>query len=97
MTSVQDVVYKFFSDTVPLGQIWVLRALIAVPLIVGVAHIQGFEFKTLTTGLRPWPLLRSFAMTMMFLAFYAAIPFVSLSTLGAAAYTAPICVALLSA
>ena len=44
-----------------------------------------------------WPLIRAGLLTITFLGFYAAIPFVSLSTLGAAIYLAPIFVALMSA
>ena len=51
----------------------------------------------LADAVRMWPLLRSLFMTLMFLAFYAAIPFVNLSVLGAGTYTAPIFVTLLSA
>ena len=97
VTSVQDVVFKLFSDGVPLGQIFAIRALLAAPLIIALARAQGITFKELLAGVQNWPLARSFAMTMMFLAFYTAIPFVNLSTLGAATYTAPIFVALLSA
>ena len=34
VTSVQDVVFKLFSDGVPLGQIFAIRALLAAPLTV---------------------------------------------------------------
>ena len=42
-------------------------------------------------------MLRAIFITMTFLAFYSAIPFLSLSTLGAANYIAPVFVTLLSA
>lgn len=48
-------------------------------------------------ALAKWPLLRSISITITFLAFYSAIPFLSLSTVGAANYIAPVFVTLLSA
>jgi len=97
VTSVQDVVFKVFSTTLPLGQIFALRALLALPLLFALAWVQGIGGSVLAHALGTWPLLRSLLMTLMFLAFYAAIPFVNLSVLGAGTYTAPIFVTLLSA
>lgn len=97
VTSVQDVVFKLYGDTLTLGQIFTLRAILALPLFATLAFAQGLRGTVLAAALKPWPLLRSLAMTLMFLAFYAAIPFVSLSVLGAATYTAPLFVTLLSA
>ncbi len=97
VTSVQDVVFKIFSDRLSLGQIFTLRALLAFPLLLALAWAQGLGRGGLADALRTWPLLRAFFMALMFLAFYAAIPFVNLSVLGAGTYTAPILVTLLSA
>lgn len=97
VTSVQDVVFKLYGSTLTLGQIFTLRAVLALPLFATLAWAQGLRGAVLAAALKPWPLLRSLAMTLMFLAFYAAIPFVSLSVLGAATYTAPLFVTLLSA
>ena len=97
VTSVQDVVFKLFSSALSLGQIFALRGLLALPLLFALAWIQGVQGGVLATTLRTWLLLRSLFMTLMFLAFYAAIPFVNLSVLGAGTYTAPIFVTLLSA
>ena len=97
VTSFQDVVFKFFSNELSLWQIFALRAMLALPLLFALARVQGIQGSVLVDALRKWPLLRSLFMTLMFLAFYAGIPFVSLSTLGAGAYIAPIFVTLLSA
>ncbi len=96
VTSVQDVVFKIFSDALPLGQIFALRAMLAIPLLVALAWAQGIRGAVLADALRMWPLLRSLFMTLMFLSFYSAIPFVNLSVLGAGTYTAPIFVTLLT-
>ncbi len=97
VTSSQDVVFKFFSDRLPLGQIFALRGLLALPLLLGLAWAQGLKGAVIRQALRPWPLIRAFFVTLLFLAFYAAIPFITLSVLGAATYTAPLFVTLLSA
>ncbi|WP_282605544.1 DMT family transporter [Pelagibius sp. Alg239-R121] len=95
--SVQDVVFKLFSAELTLWQIFALRALMTLPLFFALAWVQGAQRSALVDALRKWPLLRALFMTMTFLAFYAAIPFLSLSSLGAANYIAPIFVTLLSA
>ncbi len=97
VTSVQDVVFKLFSNTMSLGQIFAIRALLALPLFFVVAWLQSRQRRVLSEAMGRWPLTRSLLMTLMFLAFYAAIPFVSLSVLGAGTYTAPIFVTMLSA
>ncbi len=95
--SLQDVVFKLFSAELTLWQIFALRALMTLPLFFALAWLRGKRRGVLREALRLWPLLRAVFMTLTFLAFYAAIPFLSLSTLGAANYIAPIFVTLLSA
>ncbi|MEM9717122.1 MAG: DMT family transporter [Pseudomonadota bacterium] len=95
--SVQDVVFKLFSTNLTLWQIFALRGLMTVPMLVAIGYIRGTGFDVIRSAYRFWPLLRGMCLTMTFLAFYAAIPFLSLSTVGAANYIAPIFVALLSA
>lgn len=95
--SSQDVVFKFFSAEISLWQIFTVRALLAFPLLFALAWWQGLHKSVLVNALQKWPLLRSLFLTLTFMAFYAAIPFLSLSTVGAANYIAPIFVTLLSA
>lgn len=95
--SVQDVVFKFFSNELPLGQIFALRALLALPMLFILARWRGVRGSILIAALQKWPLVRSISLTLLFVAFYAGIPFVSLSALGAATYLAPIIVTVLSA
>lgn len=97
VTSVQDVVFKLFSSSLPLGQIFALRALLAIPLLMALAWVQGLHLNVWRHAISKWTLTRSVFVTFLFLAFYGAIPFVSLSVLGAGTYTAPIFVAVLSA
>ena len=97
LISIQDVVFKLFSNELTLWQIFTVRALLALPLFFVLARVQGMQLSVLPIALQKWPLLRSLCMTLTFMAFYAAIPFISLSTVGAANYSAPIFVTLLAA
>lgn len=97
VTSVQDVVFKVFSNSLPLGQIFALRAFLAIPMLMALAWAQGLRLGVWRQAISTWTLTRAVFVTLLFLAFYGAIPFVSLSVLGAGTYTAPIFVALLSA
>lgn len=95
--SIQDVIFKLFSSQLTLWQIFALRGLLAVPMLIAVSWWRREHRGIFRMALGKWPLLRSIFITMTFLAFYAAIPFLSLSTVGAANYIAPVFVALLSA
>ena len=95
--SCQDVVFKVFSTSLSLWQIFTIRALLALPLLFALAWWYGIHKKVLKDAMQKWTLLRSFFLTMTFMAFYAAIAFLSLSTVGAANYIAPIFITLLSA
>lgn len=95
--SVQDLIFKLFSAELTLWQIFTLRGLFALPMLFAISWLRGSHRGMLRGALGKWPLLRSVFITTTFLAFYAAIPFLSLSTVGAANYIAPIFVTLLSA
>lgn len=95
--SIQDVIFKLFSSNLTLWQIFALRGVLAVPLLLAESWMRGTHKGVLRAAFGKWPLLRALFITTTFLAFYAAIPFISLSTVGAANYIAPIFVALLSA
>ncbi len=95
--SVQDLVFKLFSSDLTLWQIFTLRGLIAVAVLFAISAVRG-RFRSVARGaVNLWSVLRAACLTATFLAFYAAIPFLSLSTVGAANYVAPIFVAVLSA
>ncbi|MEM6588178.1 MAG: DMT family transporter [Pseudomonadota bacterium] len=90
--SLQDLVFKLFSSSLSLWQIFALRGVFSLPVLFLVNGLgQGAA-----AAWNPWSILRGVCLTTTFLCFYAAIPFLSLSTVGAANYIAPIFVALLS-
>ena len=95
--STQDIIFKLYSTDIPLGQLFAFRSILALPLFFALAWMQGLRFSILRDALRGWSLIRGALITVMLLLFYAAVPFVNLSVLGAATYTAPIFVTLLSA
>ena len=95
--SIQDVVFKFFSSELTLWQIFALRGLLAVPMLLVITIVRRRQYGVLRAALTRWSILRAISITVTFLAFYSAIPFLSLSTVGAANYIAPIFVTLLSA
>ncbi|MEM9358927.1 MAG: DMT family transporter [Pseudomonadota bacterium] len=95
--SVQDVVFKLFSSELSLWQIFALRGVIAIPMLLAVCWARGVHVGLIKAALGRWPMTRAVCITTTFLAFYAAIPFLSLSTVGAANYIAPIFITLLSA
>ncbi|MEM1075464.1 MAG: DMT family transporter [Pseudomonadota bacterium] len=95
--SVQDVVFKLFSNQMTLWQIFALRGCLAVPVLAAILGYSHRGIGAVLSAYGLWSLLRAVLITGTFLAFYSAIPFLNLSTVGAANYTAPIFIALLSA
>ncbi|SLN45993.1 EamA-like transporter family protein [Roseovarius albus] len=95
--SLQDLVIKLYSTQLTLWQIFALRGVLMLPLLYAVAWCRGVHRNVLRLALQRWVMLRSLFLASTFLAFYAALPFLNLSTVGAANYVAPIFVTLLSA
>lgn len=97
MMSVQDALIKHYSGDLSLWQIFTLRGLLAVPMLLLVAAFMGQQRGIWQEALQGWSLVRSLFMTLMYISLYAAIPFLSLSVVAAGFYTGPIFVTLLSA
>lgn len=92
--SVNDVVFKTFAGHLSLWQVFALRGVLAVPILALIGFRQVRQF---AQGFAPWPLLRAVTFTFTLLAFYAALPYLSFATVGAANYTAPLFVAIIAA
>ena len=97
MMSIQEALFKQFSADLSLWQIFTLRSLLALPLLIVIVLLRKQHPDLWQQTMSKWPLLRSLFMTLMFIAMYAAIPFISLSTVAAGIYTAPVFVTLMSA
>lgn len=95
LMSLQDAIVKYASTGLPLWQIYVLRSLIAIPVLIVLA-VPRCNWDRLRPGSVPWVALRSFLLVAMYLCIYAAVPLLSLSVVAAAFYTGPLFIAVLS-
>ncbi|MFC0268628.1 DMT family transporter [Kushneria aurantia] len=86
-----DAIVKYASTDMTLWQIYVLRSLAVVPVLAllacGRVRVPGLG----------WILLRSLALSLMYLGIYAALPLLDLSVVAASLYTAPLFITLLAA
>ena len=96
-TSLQDAIFKYASADVTLWQIYVLRSLFLIPVLLVIAFIWGDGATTWRQSLRLWPMLRALLFVLMYMSMYSAIPVLPLSAVAAGIYTAPLFVAALSA
>ena len=91
-----DAIIKYVSSDFPLWQIFVVRSLGAMPILI-VVVLVGPRL----SGIRPlslkWTITRSMLLVFMYIAIYAAVPLLPLSVIAASLYTGPIFVALFSA
>jgi drug/metabolite transporter (DMT)-like permease len=95
LMSFGDAVIKYHSASFTAWQVFALRSTITVPVLLGLMVLLGPG-----EPLRPrslwWVGLRSLLMVLMWIAYYAALPLISLSAAAVAFYTAPLFIALLS-
>ncbi|MGB5215446.1 MAG: DMT family transporter [Anderseniella sp.] len=97
LMSLQDAVIKYASSDLTLWQLYVLRSLLALPVLAGIAGLKRNARTTLTAATGRWVTLRSCLLVAMYVSLYAAIPVLPLSTLAAGFYTGPLFIAILSA
>lgn len=93
-----DAVIKQTSADFLLWQIFVLRSLLAIPLLVLIALRRGRAgLKALRLRNRGWSVVRSLLLVAMWVLYYAALPHLKLSIAASAYYTLPIFICLFSA
>ena len=94
--SMGDAVIKYVSASFSLWQIYVVRSLIAAPILIAV-----IKFREPTLSLKPvsisWTAIRSLLLGVMWVAYYAALPHIKLSVAAAVFYTIPLFITLFSA
>ena len=94
--SLGDATIKQISADFPLWQIFVLRSLIAIPVLYVI-----LSWRTPTVSVVPvqlgWTAVRSLMLVAMWVAYYAALPHVALSVAAAVYYTLPLFITLFSA
>lgn len=94
MMAFADAVVKLVSSDLTLWQVFFTRSLAAIPIVILLSLATGVGFRLHAPR---WALLRSLLLVLTWLAFYAALPVLTLSVAAVAAYTNPIMTALLSA
>jgi drug/metabolite transporter (DMT)-like permease len=91
-----DALVKHISADFTLPQIFVLRSLVAIPVLLGLL-LFSHRPQDIRPGSIGWVLLRSALLVLMWIFFCAALPILSLPVIAAAYYTGPLFIALLSA
>ena len=94
--SLGDALIKKVSADLVLWQIFVLRSLLAIPLLLVVLRTR-FRQVALRPRAMGWTAVRSLMLTFMWVAYYASLPHLPLSIAAAAYYTLPIFITLFAA
>lgn len=89
-----DGLVKLLSDTVSVWQLLLLRSLVAVPLLLGLAMFRHMRCGPRQVG---WVALRSALLVTMWITVYLALTRLSLPSVSAALYSAPVWITLLTA
>lgn len=94
--SLGDALIKQTSASFVLWQIFVLRSIITIPVLLAIIRYRypSIPLKPRVIG---WTSLRSLMLTLMWVAYYASLPHLELSIAAAAYYTLPIFITLFSA
>ena len=91
-----DAVIKSMSLSFPLAQIYVLRSLIALAILLAIVRWRAPTLALIPKSIF-WTAIRSLFLVCMWLAYYAALPQMKLSVAAAVYYTIPLFIALFSA
>ncbi len=94
--SLGDALIKQTSASFVLWQIFVVRSIIAIPVLLAVIRYRDLSMPLIPKVLG-WTTLRSLMLTLMWVAYYASLPHLELSIAAAAYYTLPIFITLFSA
>ena len=94
--SLGDAAIKQISANFVLWQIFVVRSVIAIPVLIAVIRLRSraASFAPRRPG---WVALRSLMLTLMWVAYYSALPHLALGIAAAAYYTLPIFITLFAA
>jgi drug/metabolite transporter (DMT)-like permease len=94
--SLGDAAIKRISADFVLWQIFVLRSIIAIPILIAVIHLRS-PSASLAPRQLGWVVLRSLMLTLMWVAYYSALPHLALGIAAATYYTLPIFITLFAA
>lgn len=95
LMSFGDALIKYNSASFTAWQIFSLRSIVVLPILVALMAILA-PYQSLIPKSPGWVGLRSALLVLMWVAYYAALPLISLSAAAVAFYTAPLFMALLS-
>lgn len=94
--SLGDALIKMTSSSFVIWQIFVIRSLIAMPVLLAILAVK-MRGRLEVPDAIGWVLLRSFMLIGMWVCYYLSLPQLALSTAAAAYYTLPIFITLFSA
>lgn len=95
LLSLSDALVKFMSDRLALGQLILVRSVVAA-LLIGTGRFLFARPRCPRPVRQRWVWLRSLCLTAMWACYYAALPWVSFPLAAACYYTAPLWMAVLS-
>ena len=94
--SLGDAVIKSMSLSFVLWQIYVIRSLIALPILLLILKWRQADAPLMPQSFK-WVLIRSLLLACMWVAYYCALPNIKLSVAAAVYYTIPLFITLFSA
>ena len=94
--SLGDAVIKSMSLSFPLWQIYVIRSLMSVPMLLIIFKLQDPDISVIPKSIK-WVVIRSLLLGCMWIAYYTALPKIKLSVAAAVYYTIPLFITLFSA
>jgi drug/metabolite transporter (DMT)-like permease len=94
--SLGDAAVKLFSTDFVLWQIFVLRSVIAIPVLMVVVKLRN-RAASLVPSRIGWVALRSLMLASLWVAYYAALPHLALGVAAATLYTLPLFITLFAA
>ena len=94
--SLGDAIVKSVSVSMPLWQLYVLRSVLALPVLVVFIRVARARTRLMPVSVF-WTSVRSLLLAVMWVAYYASLPHLQLSLAAAAYYTSPLFITLFSA
>ena len=94
--SLGDAAIKLISADFVLWQIFVFRSIIAIPVLIAIIRLRSRSASLVPRRLG-WVALRSLMLTLMWVAYYAALPHLALGIAATTYYTLPIFITLFAA
>jgi drug/metabolite transporter (DMT)-like permease len=95
-TATQDATFKFASSGMTIWQIFAIRSVFLIPILLIIAGLWGRSRGIWATALSIWPVTRAIMFILMYVSMFSVIPFLNLAVVAAGLYTGPLWVALFS-